>query len=248
MLGIPVEEQDEFWYWTSRLNFDFTLPNIVSYIQAVPRISNYLNDFIALKRKNPGDDLTSGLIIVEENDDRLDEEELLAMVLLLWIAGYETTINSLANGVVALLTNSDQLQILLQYPHYIDLAIEEILRYNSPLVSAVNLYAAEDVIWHGVKIRRGSMVLPMLGSANRDEAIFHKPNQLDITRSPNKHLAFGYGVHYCLGAPLARLEGRIAFQNLFERFPNLRLGVPPNQLVYRNIPQMERLVSLPVAL
>ena len=193
----------------------------------------YLRKLIALRRKDPGEDLVSALVQAEEAGDKLTENELIATVGLIVLAGFETTLNLIATGTLALLENQQERERFLANPAAVEPAVEELLRYTSPLDFATPRFALEDIALQGVRIRRGELVLACLGSANRDPSQFAQPDTLDIGREPNRHLAFGFGIHFCLGAPLARLEAQIAFTSLFRRFPNLRLARPASAIRWR---------------
>jgi cytochrome P450 len=169
-----------------------------------------------------------------------------SMVILLLIAGFETTTNLIGNGTLALLENPEQKELLIQQPGLMRSAIEELLRYYSPVEISTERYAREPITIGGMTIPKEAMVGAVLGSANRDESAFHQPDVLDITRDPNKHLAFGQGIHYCLGAPLARLEGQIALDTLLQRFPTLRLAAPHDTLRWKGGIILRSLESLPV--
>jgi cytochrome P450 len=214
----------------------------------LPRTDRFVRDLIARKRTDPQDDILSGLIHAEEQGDRLSEDELVSMVFLLIFAGYETTVHLITNSVEALLRHPEQLARLRARPELMESAVEEILRYNGPIQGTKPGYALEDVTLHGVTIPKGSAVIPLLGAANHDPAVFDRPEVFDIARTPNKHLGFGQGIHYCLGAPLARLETRIALKNLLEHSPNLRLAVKPEELKVQNVPLWHRYERLPVTL
>jgi cytochrome P450 len=203
---------------------------------------------IVRKRLDPQDDILTGLIHAESEGHTLSEDELVSMVFLLIFAGYETTVHLITNGVVALVQHPDQLARLRAQPDLMASAVEEILRYNGPVHGTKPEYAVEDVTLHGVTIPKGSAVIPLLGAANHDPAVFANPEVFDIARAPNKHLGFGQGIHYCLGAPLARMETRIALKNLLERHPHLRLAVAPEELTVQNIPLWHRYARLPVVL
>ena len=166
----------------------------------------------------------------------------------LLVAGHETTVNLIGNGTLALLNNPAQLELLRNSPDLAESAVEELLRYDSPVMTAEMGFAREEMTLHGVTISKGATVLPALLSANRDETVFANADQLDLTRSPNRHLAFGQGIHYCLGSPLARLEGKIAFNTLLARAPALRLAVEPAQIKYRNVMILHGLTALPVCM
>ncbi len=182
-----------------------------------------MHRLIKAKQANPQDDLLSALITAEEHGEKLTDDELLAMVFLLLIAGHETTVNLIGNGLLALIEHPDQMQRLRGDPSLMRSAVEELLRFTSPVETGTERYAKEDVTIGGVTIPRGSLVLAAIASANRDERYFPNPDQLDLARERNKHLAFGLGPHYCLGAPLARLEAQIAFAALLRDTSNIQL-------------------------
>jgi cytochrome P450 len=186
------------------------------------------------------------LVQVEEAGDRLSEDELLAMAFLLLIAGHETTVNLISSGTLALLQHRDQLELLRADSSLIKSALEELLRYTNPLETATPRYALEDITIAGATIPLGSLVLAVVASANRDERQFDHPDRLDIARENNRHLSFGQGAHFCLGAPLARLEGQIAINTLLGRLPNLKLSVPLESLRWRATPVLRGLEALPV--
>jgi len=208
----------------------------------------YLRRFFKVRRRNPQDDLATALIEAEEAGDKLSEDELPAMVFLLLIAGHETTVNLIGSGTLALLEHADEMEKLRRDPSLIKPAVEELLRYTAPVFMTTERYARENVTIHGVTIPRGEMTLGVIGSANRDEKVFENPDSLDITREPNKHLSFGQGVHFCLGAPLARVEAQIAVNTLLRRMPELRLRVSPDSLRWRPSMILRGLDALPVAL
>jgi len=153
------------------------------------------------------------------------------MIFLLLVAGHETTVNLIANGMLDLLQHPDQFQLLKDQPDLMPNAIEEMLRYNGPVDATLNRWAGEDMEWHdGRTIKEGDVLIPLLLAADRDPDIFENPNTFDITRDTNPHIAFGHGIHFCLGAPLARLEGTIAISQLMARFPNLSLNIAPSKV------------------
>jgi cytochrome P450 len=246
ILGVPTSDRHKFHKW-SKAVVSLSSPNAtVRVIPSVWMFIRYLRRFFKVRRRDPRDDLASALIRAEEAGDRLSEDELLAMVFLLLIAGHETTVNLIASGTLALLTNPDQMKKLRAEPSLIKPAVEELLRYTSPVFMSTERYAREDITIHGVTIPRGEMTFGVIGSANRDENVFENPDQLDITREPNKHLAFGQGIHFCLGAPLARMEAQIAINTLLRRMPDLRLKVSPDSLHWRPSMMLRGLDTLPV--
>lgn len=208
----------------------------------------FLREIIEKKRQNPGDDILTSLIQAESEGEKLSEDELVSMVFLLIMAGYETTVHLINNVVITLLMHPEQLQRLRDNPELIDSTIEEVLRFDGPIQGTKPCYALEDVVLHGVTIAKGTMVIPLLGAANHDPDAFENPEVFDIGRAPNHHMGFGQGIHYCLGAPLARLETKIAVQNLLARSPNLRLAVEPHEMRMQHIPLWVRYKSLPVVL
>jgi cytochrome P450 PksS len=252
ILGVPEHDRLRFRRWFSSLIGLETSnrPNL-SALMKLPKIlamMRFLRRLVAERRAHPGDDLISQLAHTEEGGDRLTEDELVAMLGILLIAGYETTVNLIATGVLLLLGHPDQLARLREEPALIGSAVEELLRLATPVDVATERYAREDVELAGVTIPRGALVLVAIVSANADETRFPKPERLDVTRGENRHLTFGLGPHYCLGAPLARMEGRIAIEELIRRFPKLQLAVPVEQLRWRPGVSLRGLVSLPVSL
>ena len=183
---------------------------------------DYVNNIVAQRRLEPKDDLISSLIAIEDEGDVLDEDEMVALIISFLVGGHETTTNLIANGMLALLRHPDQMQKLRDDPSLIGTAVEELLRYDSP-VQRINRVATEDVEVGGELIGKGQFVLLMLGAANRDPAQFPDPDRLDITRQSNRHVSFGYGIHFCVGAPLARVEGQVAINSIVRRFPRLSL-------------------------
>ena len=186
----------------------------------MPRRSCGIRRLVKLRRRLPREDLISELVAVEEAGARLSEDELVAMIFLLLVAGHETTVNLIGNGTLALLSHPGALDEIRRRPELAPSAVEELLRYDGPLEMATERYAREDVAIGGVTIPRGSVTYAVLASANRDERQFPDPDDLVLSRQPNRHLAFGSGIHFCLGAPLARLEGQIAIRALADRAPS----------------------------
>ncbi|MEZ4676563.1 MAG: cytochrome P450 [Caldilineaceae bacterium] len=215
--------------------------------QVMEDFTGYMRRIFDERRQAPREDLISQLLQAEEEGDALREEELFSMVILLIVAGHETVVDFLGNGILALLQHPPQMQLLQSDWSHLSTAIEEMARYDGPIERATIRFAAEDIpVADGLTITRGDAVSLVLAAANRDPAQFPRPNHFEITRTPNRHVAFGQGIHYCLGAPLARLEGQIAIQTLLQRYPRLELTVAPEQLRWRTIPVLRGLHHLPV--
>ncbi len=246
LLGIPDGDREEFKTWSqvilsSTATFD-------EYRAAGGAMYTYFTALLADKRAAPADDLLSALITARDSGDSLDEPELLAMIFLLLVAGHETTVNLIATGTLALLTHPAELSRLRADPALLPGAVEELLRYANPLNHATDRYAPESLEVGGVLIPAGEPVLVVTSSANRDPARFPDPDRLDVGRDASGHVAFGHGIHYCVGAPLARLEGEIAFGALLSRFPGLTLAVDPATLRWRPSSLIHGLETLPVRL
>ncbi|MFL6119528.1 cytochrome P450 [Actinophytocola sp.] len=245
LLGVPQADRDDFRAWSATLLSAAEHEEIVAASRAM---AAYLRQLIASKSAAPADDMLSALVLTREEDDLLSETELVSMAFLLLVAGHETTVNLIANGTLALLTHPDQLAALRADPALLPGAVEEFLRYDGPLSHATLRYTAAPVEIGGVTIPADEFVLVALASANRDGDRFGEPDDLDITRHAAGHLAFGHGIHFCLGAPLARLEGQVAIGRLIERFPDLALAVDPGELRWRRSSLLRGLESLPVRL
>jgi cytochrome P450 len=234
MLGIAPSERHHFERWSARIvaadSSDWAklraLPSIYAFVR-------YIGRLIDARRANAGTDFISALVAAEEEGEKLDREELVAMIFILLVAGHETTVNLIGNGMLALLTHPAELARLRNDRALLGSAIEEMLRYASPLQMATERYACPGAAAGGVSIPRGDLVYVSLAAANRDERQFEDPDRFDISRSPNPHLAFGLGIHHCLGAPLARLEGAIAIDALVSRFGEIRLTERPGKLRWR---------------
>ncbi|MFC9690334.1 cytochrome P450 [Kribbella sp. NPDC056951] len=225
LVGIPVEHREAFRSWsTIAANANLRSPD--EYIDVNVRTVALIRELIEVKRKEPADDLLSALIAVREDGDRLSEDELTSMIFLLMSAGHETTSNLISNGTYALLQHPDQLALLRAEPERLPAAVEELLRYDGPLQVTVPYVTRAPIDLAGERIEAGEVLVFALLPANRDPRKVDRPAELDITRPDTGHLAFAHGIHHCLGAPLARLEARVAFDVLFERFPNLRLAEP----------------------
>ncbi len=250
LLGIPKEDRQRF-HTLTRGGIAIGAPTGVMDVPiALPYVwllMRYFRKLFAQRRAHPEDDLITAMVQAEEGGDRLSEDELMGMSILLLFAGYDTTVNLIGSGALALLEHPRQRALLVEAPALAEPAVEEILRYTSPVEMTPPRLAREDVTIGSVTIRRGEMVSAVLGSANRDASQFREPDTFDITRDPNRHLSFGQGVHFCLGAPLARMEGQIALTTLFRRFPGLRLAQPSESLRWRKLLPLRGLEELPVA-
>ncbi len=250
IMGVSRRDRMRFRRWVSRMLLSSTSARpglaMLRMLPTALAMMRFLRRLIAERRAHPRDDLVSRLAAMEEAGDRLSEDELLSMVFILLIAGYETTVNLIATGTLLLLSHPDQLARLRADPELIGSTVEELLRLATPVDVATERYASEDLELGGVAIPRGALVLVAIVSANADEAHFPVPECLDVARTENRHLAFGMGPHYCLGAPLARLEGRIALGSLVRRFPDLRLAVPAGELRWKPGLTLRGLTSLPV--
>ena len=227
VLGVPVHDRDDFQRWAVTIN---GAAGEQQTHEASTAMVDYFARLIALKREQPGEDMLSALIAVREDDDRLSESELISMAFLLLIAGHETTGNMIGNGILALLTNPDQLAALKADPSLLPGAIEEFMRFDGPVNVSTFRITTAPVEIGGVPIPANSLLIAGFGSANRDENRFAGADRLDITRQHNSHLGFGHGAHYCLGAQLARLEAEIAFRGLLDRYPSVRLDTPVTEL------------------
>lgn len=250
LLGVPAGDRRKFHRWSNRIVS--VSPGAEAGLQGLRLVPSvwafirYLRKQFERRRADPRDDLITALVQAEEAGDKLSEDELLAMAFLLLVAGHETTVNLIGSGTLALLEHPEQLEMLRQNPSLIKPAVEDLLRYTSPVQMATERFAREDVAIAGTTIPRGGLVLAVIGSANRDERQFERPDSLDIAREPNKHLAFGKGIHHCLGAPLARMEAQIAIDALLRRFPNLRLAIAPESLRWRRGVILRGLEKLPL--
>ncbi|NMO36479.1 cytochrome P450 [Streptomyces sp. GMY01] len=245
LLGVPDLDRDSFRTWSNDAT-GATDPEQRS--GAAAAMARYIEDLVAAKRDDPGDDLLSGLIHgTDENGDGLAHDELVGMAWLLLVAGHETTVNLVSNGVLALLTHPGQLAALRADLSLLDGAVEEMLRYDGPVETPTYRFTTEPVTLAGTPVPGGGeLVLVALADADRDPARFPDPDRFDIRRDARGHVAFGHGIHYCLGAPLARLEARIAVRTLLERCPELALDIHPAAIMWRPGMMIRGPRSLPV--
>jgi cytochrome P450 PksS len=248
ILGIPIKNIPAFSEFMYALGLSQTVGRRDDDLEkAKLRFTNRLQGLFEQRRQEPRDDLLSALVAAESDGDKLSPDELLGMAYLLLFAGFVTTVNLIGNGVLALLRHPDQLALLRAQPALAESAIEEVLRFDTPLELSSVRFASVDVELGDQRIRKGAPVRILIASVNRDPERFYEPDQLDIRRNPCPHLTFGHGIHYCLGAPLARLDGRIALSTLVERSPGLRLA-DPGQLKWRPHPILRGPEQLPLQL
>jgi cytochrome P450 len=250
LLGVPREDQDDFRDWAGMMIRHGGGPR-GGVARSVKKMRSYLADLIHRKRDQPGADLISDLIRASDHGEHLTENEAAAMAFILLFAGFETTVNLIGNGTLALLRHPGQRARLQQAlaagePALLESGIEELLRYDGPVELATWRFATQPLTIGGQPIAAGDAVLVVLAAADRDPSRFTDPDSLDLSRADNQHLGYGHGIHYCLGAPLARLEGRTALATLLRRLPDLDLAVPPGELRRRGGLIMRGLRELPV--
>jgi cytochrome P450 len=249
MLGVPREDHHRFHAWSADLvvTLDPMVPGDVMAraLLAGEAFDAYLGDLIAKRRRAPQDDLLTALIAAEEEGGRLSQDELLSQLVLLLVAGHETTVNLISSGTFALLQHRDQLERLRVDPSLIKAGVEELLRYYPP-VQLTGRIPLEDMEIGGLHIRRGQQVVALVGAANRDPGQFPDPDRLDLSRVPNRHMAFGGGIHHCLGAALARAEGQVAISSLVRRAKRIELLT--DQPAWKATITLRGLAALPVAL
>ena len=248
MLGVPPEDRAQFKFWSDErariLEPITSTDERRRAVAAVESLDAYFMPIISARRLDPRDDIISALAQAEEEGDQLTEREMLLMLRLLMVAGNETTTNLIGNGMLALLRNPDQLQLLEDDPSRIPAAVEELLRFDAPVQFDLR-GVLEDCEVNGARLRRGEAALLSIGAANRDPEVFEDPERLDVQRSKGSNISFGRGIHHCLGAPLARLEGRVALEVLLERFSSMRLLT--DRPAFRRAIVLRGLESLPVA-
>jgi cytochrome P450 len=247
LLGVPFEDRERFQRWT-KLLLGGAKAIDEEVMTAGAEMSLYLHNLVEGKRSQPGEDLLSGLVLASDEDDRLTEQELVSMAFLLLVAGHETTVNLIANGARALLFNPAQLRSLRADPSTTPAAVEEFLRHDGPVGWATFRYTGEPVRIAGVDIPEGEFVLVALGAANRDPARFADPENLDLAGETGGHLAFGHGIHYCVGAPLARLEADIAFRGLVQRFPDMSMTPEAATVAWQPSTLIHGMTEFPVRL
>lgn len=216
LLGVPLKDQQQFRDWSAIA----VGPDLEARVNSYRAIASYFTQLIQERQQKPQDDLLSDLIRAEVDGEHLPDRDIMAFCYLLLVAGHETTTNLIGNAIVCLEEHPEAKQQLIEEPELLSTAIEEVLRYLSPVHNMARI-ATTDVVLAGQQIKAGDVVVPIFASANHDEEQFSDPETFNIRRTPNRHLSFGYGIHFCLGAPLARMEARIALQELLARFPHL---------------------------
>jgi cytochrome P450 PksS len=250
MLGVSDRDRDEFHTGVKTLIDGFSAgpTNLVKAIPATRRLMKLFDRLAAARRAEPDDGLITALVRANDEGDQLGDDEVIAMIFLLLLAGHDTTANLIGNGVLALIDHPDQRARLRSEPSLIDAAVEELLRFTGPVACGATRYALDDIELSGVAIPKGAQVLGMIISANRDEDVFEDAEALDIGREPNRHIAFAFGAHYCLGNQLARLEGRFAIKALGERFPDMTLAIARDSVRYKPTPSLRGPSTLPLLL
>ncbi|MBP0456134.1 cytochrome P450 family protein [Streptomyces montanisoli] len=243
LLGVPEQDRPDVQRWSGEL-FAAGKPDVID--AASHSLAGYMTDLIAAKRQAAGSSLLDRLISARDGDDHLSEEELVSLAVLLLVAGHETTTNFLGNATLALLQNPAALTRLRENPDDIPAALNELLRYDSPVSTATFRFTTEAVTLGETDIPAGVPVLVALGAANRDPDQFPSPDLLDLDRSAAAHLSFGHGIHRCIGAPLAMAEADIALRAILTRFPGIRLAQRPDQLEWRRTRLVRGLVTLPI--
>jgi len=247
LLGIPAADQPTVSDWSQVIVSPGSRGlNYRERRQKIRAFVNYLRRLFAERQQHPQDDLITALVEAEEAGDRLSEAELSSMVALLLVTGHETTVNLIGNGTLALLLHPDQLEILRRGPGGWETAVEELLRYDNPVETSTIRWVREDIVFRGQQMCRGDIMRVVITSANRDAGQFNRPDELDVMRDDNRHLSFGMGIHYCLGAPLARLEGIIALETLFRRFPTLQPALSTAEMSWRSGVLLRGLEQLPL--
>jgi cytochrome P450 len=250
MLGVGETDRDKFHEWTTEFT-ESTGSSPIATLRALPTANRMMKMFgrlAAERRAAPDDGLISALVRTSGEDDRLADNEVVAMIFLLLLAGHDTTANLIGSSILALLDHPEQMARLRENPDLIGTAVEELLRFTTPVPCGAARIALEDVAVGDFTIPRGSSVLGMIISANRDESVFDRGEELDLGREPNRHISFAFGAHFCLGSQLARLEGRIAIGALVQRFPGMRLAVPRDELRYKSTQSLRGLRELPLRL
>ena len=251
MLGVGDDDRDEFHVLVERFVVRLGSGSAADAMRAVPtarKLYSVLERLAEQRRAEPDDGLISALLAASEDGDSLSPDEVIAMIFLLMLAGHDTTANLIGSSAVALIEHPEEAERLRAEPALMPMAVEELLRYTTPVPCGAARTLLDDVEVDGSTIPKGSKVLGMIISANRDESVFDRPDELDLGRDPNRHLTFAFGKHFCLGNQLARLEGQIAIGELVRRFPDMRLAVPREDLRYKPVQSLRGFRSLPLRL
>jgi cytochrome P450 len=248
LLGLPDEDRPKVTRWIRMLFRSVSLFGILLALPSLFSLLMYFRRHFEQCRQQPRPGLMTALVQAEQDGDKLSEDELLAMAVLLLFAGFETTVHLLSGGTLALLKAPAQKERLLNDWSLLAPAVEELLRFVSPVQMSEQRYVIRDLEFHGQSLRRGDCIVAWLGAANADPARFADPEKLDLSRSPNPHVTFGSGLHFCLGAQLARVEAQVGFERLFSRYPRLALAVADSELKYVGHMLLRGLVALPVRL
>ncbi|MGH1479169.1 MAG: cytochrome P450 family protein [Geminicoccales bacterium] len=246
LLGLPNEDRPQLIRWMAGISTVSSVLGAFRMLPALQKLSDYLKRHFEMRRIDPRDDLISALVAVEEEGDQLSEDELLAMCFILFVAGHETTTHLISGGVLALLQHPDQLAWLRADPALMPSAVDELLRFVSPVQMSKPRYSVETTSLDGVDLQKGQRLMALLASANADPDAFEKPEQLDLGRTPNRHLAFGQGPHLCLGLQLARAEMAIVLERLLQRYPELKLAIGEEKLGWTKRIGLRALKALPV--
>jgi cytochrome P450 len=248
LLGLPDEDRLKFTRYVKALFSSISVFGMLLALPSLFRLLKYLRRHFEQCRQQPRPGLMTALVQVEQDGDKLSEDELLAMAFLLVFAGFETTVHLLSGGTLALLQAPEQKERLLNDWSLLPPAVEELLRYVSPVQMSEGRYVLRDLEFHGQSLRRGDRIVAWLGAANADPARFPDPEKLDLSRGPNAHVSFGSGMHFCLGAQLARIEAQVGFERLFNCYPRLALAAADSELKYRGNMLLRALEALPVRL
>ncbi|HEX4126798.1 MAG TPA: cytochrome P450 [Acidimicrobiales bacterium] len=251
MLGVGDEDRDEFHVLMERFVARLGSGSGLDAVRTIPtarRLYTVLQRLAEARRASPDEGLISGLLAANEDGDSLNDEEVIAMIFLLMLAGHDTTANLIGSSAVALMEHPEQAARWRDEPELTTSAVEELLRFTTPVPCGAARTLLDDVSIEGTTMPKGSKVMGMIISANRDEAVFDQPDALDLGRDPNRHLTFAFGKHFCLGNQLARLEGQIAIGALVRRFPAMRLAVPRDRLEYKSVQSLRGFQTLPVTL
>ena len=249
MLGVSASDRDQFHALTARFVAGVGGGSPAAFIRTIPAARKLLRMIERMadeRRQAPDQGMISALVAASDDGDKLSPDEVAAMIFLLMLAGHDTTANLISSATLALIEHPEQAARLREDPSIGASAVEELLRFTTPVPCGAARLTLEDVEVEGTTIPKGSKVLGMIISANRDERVFDRPDDLDLGRDPNRHLTFAFGKHFCLGNQLARMEGQIAIRSLMQRFPNMSLAVPREQLRYKPIQALRGLRSLPL--